>query len=155
MIYQSVHANAGQLTNHVDILRFITAGNATLTLVSKQSGNRFTFKFQRPDSDAPNRPIWVRVLNGPDNENSYEFVGTIWIQSNGSYMLVRGKSTIQEDATSVKILNWFIRAINNGRVLEQAEVWHEGRCGRCGRKLTVPESISSGYGPECIKLMNS
>jgi hypothetical protein len=29
-------------------------------------------------------------------------------------------------------------------------IWHEGRCGRCGRRLTVPESIESGYGPECI-----
>lgn len=35
---------------------------------------------------------------------------------------------------------------------EQIEVWHEGRCGRCGRRLTVPESIANGLGPECIKL---
>ena len=31
------------------------------------------------------------------------------------------------------------------------EVWHEGRCGRCNRALTVPESIASGIGPECAK----
>jgi hypothetical protein len=30
------------------------------------------------------------------------------------------------------------------------EFWHEGRCGRCGRRLTVPDSIASGYGPECV-----
>jgi len=24
------------------------------------------------------------------------------------------------------------------------------RCGRCGRVLTVPESVESGFGPECI-----
>jgi hypothetical protein len=35
------------------------------------------------------------------------------------------------------------------------EIWHEGRCGRCGRKLTVPESIHNGYGPECIHLIGS
>jgi hypothetical protein len=34
---------------------------------------------------------------------------------------------------------------------ESLEIWHEGSCLRCGRKLTVPESIESGYGPECIK----
>ena len=28
------------------------------------------------------------------------------------------------------------------------EVWHEGRCGKCGRKLIVPESIARGIGPE-------
>jgi hypothetical protein len=31
-------------------------------------------------------------------------------------------------------------------------VWHEGSCARCGKKLTVPESIESGFGPECVKL---
>jgi hypothetical protein len=29
------------------------------------------------------------------------------------------------------------------------EFWHEGKCCRCGRKLTVPASIASGIGPEC------
>jgi len=29
------------------------------------------------------------------------------------------------------------------------EIWHEGRCGRCNRKLTVPASIALGIGPEC------
>ena len=32
---------------------------------------------------------------------------------------------------------------------ETVQVWHEGRCGKCGRKLTVPESLTSGLGPEC------
>jgi hypothetical protein len=36
-----------------------------------------------------------------------------------------------------------------GRLLE---VWHEGRCGRCGRALTVPESVERGIGPECWEL---
>ncbi len=30
---------------------------------------------------------------------------------------------------------------------------HEGRCGRCGRTLTVPESVTEGIGPECRKIM--
>jgi hypothetical protein len=33
--------------------------------------------------------------------------------------------------------------------LNGCEVYHEGRCGRCNRKLTVPESIETGLGPEC------
>jgi hypothetical protein len=31
------------------------------------------------------------------------------------------------------------------------EVWHEGKCGKCGRALTVPSSILTGIGPECSK----
>jgi len=30
---------------------------------------------------------------------------------------------------------------------------HEGKCGRCGRKLTVPLSIETGIGPECASKM--
>jgi hypothetical protein len=30
------------------------------------------------------------------------------------------------------------------------EVWHEGKCGKCGRALT-PSSILTGIGPECSK----
>lgn len=29
------------------------------------------------------------------------------------------------------------------------QIFHEGRCGRCGRVLTVPESVETGFGPEC------
>jgi hypothetical protein len=34
------------------------------------------------------------------------------------------------------------------------EIWHEGRCGKCGRTLTVPDSIANGLGPECIKTIS-
>jgi hypothetical protein len=29
-------------------------------------------------------------------------------------------------------------------------VWHEGVCGRCGAKLTNPDSIKQGLGPICL-----
>jgi len=28
--------------------------------------------------------------------------------------------------------------------------FHEGKCGKCGRKLTTPESIKNGFGPTCL-----
>jgi hypothetical protein len=33
------------------------------------------------------------------------------------------------------------------------KIHHEGRCGKCGRLLTVPESVETGIGPECAKRM--
>ena len=39
--------------------------------------------------------------------------------------------------------------INQGRMPLTLTVFHDGKCGRCGRKLTVPESIQSGLGPVC------
>jgi hypothetical protein len=34
------------------------------------------------------------------------------------------------------------------------EVWHEGFCGKCGKRLTVPNSIEIGIGPDCIKKLS-
>lgn len=35
----------------------------------------------------------------------------------------------------------------------KADIRHEGRCGRCGRALTRPESIDTGLGPDCAEKM--
>ena len=32
------------------------------------------------------------------------------------------------------------------------KVFHSGKCGKCGKKLTTPESIKSGLGPYCSKV---
>ena len=138
----------GQLTSIEDIKNFVLAGNATITIRSGATGSRFTFKIRTPKH--AQSPIWfVSLLTGSDNENHYEYVGQI--RNNGLFDHGR-KSRISNDATSVKAFSWFWNMIRAGRsnILEQAEVYHEGRCGRCGRKLTVPESVESGFGPECI-----
>jgi hypothetical protein len=31
------------------------------------------------------------------------------------------------------------------------EVHHNGHCARCGRMLTVPESLYTGFGPDCAQ----
>lgn len=62
-------------------------------------------------------------------------------------------SPIPADDMKARVFAWlWATRLSTGRELpEQVEVWHEGRCGRCGRRLTVPESISTGFGPECVK----
>jgi hypothetical protein len=36
----------------------------------------------------------------------------------------------------------------------QLIVHHENHCGRCGRTLTVPESVERGIGPDCLAKMS-
>lgn len=124
--------------------QFVQAGNARLTIVSKKTGTRFTYRIRRPADD---KPWFVQVLTGSDNENSYTFFGTIF--TNGELRHSR-KSSIGETAPSVVAFTWFWAHLLKGNLPEGIEVHHEGRCGRCGRALTVPESIESGFGPECI-----
>ena len=56
------------------------------------------------------------------------------------------------DDLKAKAFAWFWRVLNgSGNFPAGFEFWHEGRCCRCGKRLTVPESIQGGIGPECIK----
>jgi Family of unknown function (DUF6011) len=139
---------AGQFTDGEAAKTFFKAGNAHVTLKSLATGNRFTYRI-RPPKGGENPPtIWfVQLLVGTDNDSSYKYIG----QFNDERGFWHGrKSSVGEDATSVKAFDWCWQSIRNGQLPVGVEVWHEGRCGRCARRLTVPESIASGFGPECI-----
>lgn len=133
------------------IREFITAGNATFTIRSKVSQQRFTYKLIKP-ADSPQGPvIFVRLLSGPDNEEAYRYMGTLYANCENFYVYRHShKSSVSQNAASVAAFRYFMRVITLASwIPKELEVWHEGRCGRCGRKLTVPESLKSGLGPEC------
>lgn len=146
----------GQLTTIEGIKAFVLAGNATITIRSQKTDTRFTFRIRQPFEKQGNDIWFVSLLTGPDNNSTYQYLGQI--RSDQSYDHGR-KSRITIDAESAKAFNWFWHMVAGGncehdratRLFEQLEIWHEGRCGRCGRKLTVPESIESGFGPDCIQ----
>jgi len=129
-----------------DILQFMLAGNALFTLENAETGNRFTFKVRKPDET---KPHFVSVLTGGDNERDYSFLGTIF--DGGKYRHGR-RSKISAAAPSAKAFDWLLRQLSLRRDLPpQVRVCHCGKCGRCGKRLTVPESVDTGFGPECIK----
>lgn len=127
-----------------DTLRFVLAGNAYFTLVSVTTQNRFTYRVRQCE-DKPEL-YFVSVLTGADNESDYTYFGTIY-DADGPVFKFGKKSRIGKDAQSVRAFEWWMANMDSDKV----EVYHEGRCGRCGRKLTVPESVQNGLGPECIK----
>ncbi len=126
---------------------FIKAGKAIFTLENEKTGNRFTYKVKK----CGEKELWfVSVLSGPDNYSNYKYLGTIF----GTTFRSTGKAKISKDALSFKAFNWLNNFWNSSSELpEDVKVHHEGRCGRCGKRLTVPESIQTGFGPECVKIM--
>lgn len=119
---------------------FLMAGKSTATFKSVKTGAHFTYRVKR----AKDRNIrFVSVLTG--NE-TYSYIGCIFDQGNFS---ITKKSRCSKDAASFKAFNWAWENIRNLSIPETLEVWHEGRCGKCGRKLTEPESIACGLGPIC------
>lgn len=131
-------------TGHQVGRQFILAGNATFTLVGRAS--RFTFKVQQAE-DNPQR-FFVSAMTGSDNEASFTYVGML-NPTDGTVRLTKG-SRLREDTPAVRAIRWALPFVFQGaRMPDAFAIFHEGRCGRCGRKLTVPESIVSGFGPEC------
>lgn len=122
--------------------RFALAGRATFTLLNPLTGNRRTYRVARSKDG---RVHFVSVLVGPDNTSNYGYIGFI---RGGAFRHGGAKAVAGSDSVAVRAFDWFWR---HRRALAETpvEVWHEGRCGRCGRALTVPESIQTGLGPEC------
>jgi hypothetical protein len=140
----------GQLLNAEDVIAFALAGNATLTLKSIKTGCRFTYKIRRPAERGPVR-FFISLMNGPDNERSFAYLGQVYNEASGLRYVHGRKSKIGAGCASNIAFDWFWKHVIGKREMpSNLEVWHAGSCGRCGRTLTVPESIKSGFGPECI-----
>ncbi|HMF88290.1 MAG TPA: DUF6011 domain-containing protein [Gemmatimonadaceae bacterium] len=133
----------GRISDPAQALRFIMAGNATVTLVSKKTESRFTYRIRASEDGNCH---FVALLNGSDNESSYAYFGYV---RRGVFFYGGQKAKVTEDRPSVRGFKWAFEQFSRGIMPDSLEVWHEGRCGRCARKLTVPSSIASGFGPEC------
>jgi Family of unknown function (DUF6011) len=138
---------AGRLTTAADAKRYILAGRATITLRSVKSGQRFTYRINAAESGDT---FFVGLLTGPNNFEDYKYLGRISREIFWLGRKVPRPGDIARDAPSAKAFDWSWRQLVRGILPDALEVWHEGACGRCGRRLTVPESIASGFGPECI-----
>lgn len=125
--------------------RFMLSGNATITVANTASGNHFTYRIKKGKDDAPH---FVQLLSGPDNDADYQFMGTIFNEM--SYVHGR-KSRIGSSAKSALAFAWTWGVIRSDtlQLPKHIILMHEGRCGRCARKLTDPVSISTGFGPHC------
>lgn len=138
----------GQFTDGPTALRFMLAGSATITIVGRTT--RYTYKIKAAELLAFGKvPVWfVNLLAGPDNESDFQYLGMI----KHNEFKATSKSRMRAGSKPFDAFAWLWQRLTVlGRVPlpHIAQLWHEGRCGRCNRKLTVPQSIATGFGPEC------
>jgi hypothetical protein len=127
-----------------EALKFIFAGKSIVTFLNTNTGNRFTYKIkQAKDSNL----FFVSVLTNPD---VYSYIG---ICLEGNFKNGK-KSNISPDSQSVKVFQYMLKRLVTDTLPDFLEVWHEGFCGKCGKRLTVPSSILTGIGPDCIKKLS-
>jgi len=131
-----------------DIKGFVFGGKALFTIKNESTGNRFTFRVVRLKDETKN-VYFVNVLRGPDNTKDYMYIGAV---INGKFKHTT-KSQVTEKAQSFQVFDWMVKKINNGGLPDKVKVYHHGRCGKCSKLLTVPESVLSGFGPECRKYL--
>jgi hypothetical protein len=119
--------------------------NGCVTIKSPTSGNHRTFRVRTQAKDAEFAPgeRVLGLLTGPDNEwdfDNFAFVKTnpnrivLWKRFRGN-----GPHEVYVDMLSHPD-KWTERGVTYTT---------EGRCRRCNRKLTVPESVQAGIGPVC------
>ena len=144
----------GNLKTAAVALSFITAGNAYFTVRSLATGTRYTYRVSL-GKPQPGYEHWtghsyfVALLTGPENTEDYQYLGMI---RDNVFRLTRA-SKMNFNAIPVKAFRWVWEHLIRRELPPKTELWHQGRCGRCGRTLTVPESIAAGIGPECAGKM--
>ncbi len=142
---------------------YVTAGDATFTLESEKTSTRFTYRVRQQCRGAAlvarAAPLragvhcaktlhFVGVLTNPDNTRDYQFLGSIF---DGERYAHGKKSKIGYDAPSAVAFRWFWSVVDHIEQIEGVRFYKSSYCCRCGRTLTVPESIRLGIGPECAQ----
>ncbi len=143
--------------------KFVLAGKAifTVNVPSSFSASRpeckphYTYRVDKVEANGKfAESYFVKLLSGPDNNRDYSYMGKLDVSSGN--VVLTAKSVYREDSLPVQLIRRVFARLWADQ-LDQVEaagfdIHHEGRCGRCGRRLTVPSSILSGLGPECEKM---
>ena len=137
----TAHA-AAQIKTPEAAKNFMLAGKAIFTLVSMKTGTRYTYKVTHKEANGQYAESYmVSFLTGPDNWTNYNYIGRINMQGQ---FLPKNPAHVPTSGFA-----YTYKAVAAGLEPKNVEVWHAGKCGRCGRLLTVPSSIEMGLGPEC------
>ncbi len=134
-----------ELKNEIKDVNFLIGGKAIFTVFNPQ-GVRYTYKVTKSKKVEGMYFIWL--LTGPNNEHDYTYFGAYF--PNRYEVLMTCKSKFKDDSLPVKVIRFAIRVLIGLQSLPIGYgIIHEGKCCRCAKPLTTPESIRLGIGPNC------
>lgn len=113
---------------------------AEFTVRSKRTGKDFTYKLSRSTYHG-HTYTHVKVET---QYQQYQYLGYY-----DCGMIVRKKDSVE--TPSAVAIAWVLRQVENKNItaLDGVEVFHLGKCVRCGATLTDATSIEIGLGPVC------
>lgn len=129
------------------------AGRAVLTFRNNDKDTHMTVKVKQA-TDKNDRKIklpifFVSVSLLGDRQTGYVFAGTIFKDQ----MICKLHRDVPSESQLGKVMLFIMNALENPQLLRDKKVslLHEGRCCRCSLPLTHPESINTGFGPDCLQ----
>ncbi len=122
----------------------IATHNGVFTITSKKTGQHRTFRVKTQSADSTFMP-GERIVSMRDPDGIY--VGFGFVESDGRVTVWRSRQKTY--GKYVKLLENLQAYADSGMIELQAAT----TCRKCNRQLTNPESIESGIGPHCSKLV--
>ena len=142
--------------NGIKSLDFFTSGSAVFTVDNgrvDKDHRRYTYWIQERKHYGGVLHHYVRYLAGADNTNwrNYIYLGMLNTDDDTWLVEPTTKSRFTSSHNLFQAINWALEVVRGGNPPPaNALIIHEGRCARCSRRLTTPESITRGIGPECL-----
>ena len=140
-----------------DALEFMLAGKAEFILHSTKTNEDFNFTLIRKESK----------MKSNNNTEDKEFIYFIYLklarekiyagflvfnEEAQEFRFIKGKAgKLEPSDRNIRSLLLVVNKLFQHLVVNNLDIFHVGNCGRCGKKLTTPESILTGLGPTCSK----
>ena len=121
--------------------------NGIVTVTSRATGEHRTLRIVTQKDDATFMPgqRLVQLLTGPDNGTDYRSIGLI-----GSTHRRETEVVLWKKHRKSRTHQFYARYLEAPeKYTEKVHVTFEGRCRKCSRRLTTPQSVKSGIGPVC------
>lgn len=135
-------------------LPYMLAGKSEFVMHSSKTNQDFTYRLTRKESkdstDDNNKYIYfLNIKMGHD----WVYAGVLWYDYNtNTYKFATGKSgKVEPSDLNVRSLLFVMNKLQINEIPQYCTIFHTGKCGVCGKKLTTPESILTGLGPSCSK----
>jgi len=143
MFPESSHILKGE-----NIRNYVEGGHAVVTLKSP-TGKHYTYAFNKP-TDGKYTPDkrFVKV----HYNNEWVYLGMYYNSHYQSCFKKSDHCLFPDFDEVIKGVKYIIKMCNTPNLVTPMELYHEGVCCRCGRRLTDPKFIERGIGPKCAKM---
>jgi hypothetical protein len=124
--------------------------NGIITMRNPTTDGHRTIKIYTQPEDAEFAPGMriLSLLTGPDNTSDYQDFGFVIVRDNEvravPWRRYRDSGPWRKYCAMIQFPVFHMQR-------HGVEYRFEGRCRRCNRPLTTPESIDSGIGPVCVR----